>query len=73
MNKDIASIRKDYVFKKLDETDLHPNPFQQFTQWIDSSNSVKLDIEEILQYTEQKIAWLLLWVGPSAHRSAHVG
>ena len=35
--KDIASIRKEYALKQLDESDVYQNPFLQFGCWFDDA------------------------------------
>lgn len=37
MKKDLASIRKDYTKKQLDESNVADNPFVQFSFWFDET------------------------------------
>ena len=43
MNPDIASIRKEYLLKRLDAQDLDPDPLQQFDVWWNDAVSAHLD------------------------------
>lgn len=43
-NKDIASIRKEYALKQLDESEVDKNPFVQFGLWFD--DAVKAEVNE---------------------------
>lgn len=45
MNQSIADIRRDYKLQSLNETDMAPNPIEQFTRWWDEA--VKSDIDEV--------------------------
>jgi pyridoxamine 5'-phosphate oxidase len=45
MNNDIAAIRKDYQMHSLLETDVRPDPFDQFNNWW--NDAVKSEIDEI--------------------------
>lgn len=45
MNKSIADIRKDYTLKTLDESDVLPNPIQQFEVWW--NEALSSDIDEV--------------------------
>jgi pyridoxamine 5'-phosphate oxidase len=38
----IADLRKDYTRETLNETDVDPNPFQQFQRWFDQAVSAEL-------------------------------
>ncbi|HTL89100.1 MAG TPA: pyridoxamine 5'-phosphate oxidase [Leptolyngbya sp.] len=40
----IADLRQDYTQQTLDETDIDPNPFQQFQRWFDQA--VKAELPE---------------------------
>lgn len=37
MTKDLASIRRDYILKKLSETDIDPDPVGQFKKWLNEA------------------------------------
>ncbi|HEX2962955.1 MAG TPA: pyridoxamine 5'-phosphate oxidase [Ignavibacteriales bacterium] len=37
MTKDLASIRRDYILKKLSETDIDPDPVSQFKTWLNEA------------------------------------
>ncbi|MCU7492148.1 MAG: pyridoxamine 5'-phosphate oxidase [Bacteroidota bacterium] len=37
MTKDLASIRRDYILKKLSETDIDPDPVSQFKRWLNEA------------------------------------
>lgn len=43
--KNIADIRKDYQLKRMDESDVAKNPFEQFTQWW--NDAIDSKIEEV--------------------------
>jgi pyridoxamine 5'-phosphate oxidase len=43
MNKDIASIRRDYQLASLDETSSAEHPMDQFTQWWDGAIDSNID------------------------------
>lgn len=45
MNKQIANIRKEYQMQGLLETDVAPNPFEQFNKWWD--DAVKSELDEV--------------------------
>lgn len=45
MNPEIANIRKDYSTQNLLETDVEPNPIDQFQKWW--SEAVKSEIDEV--------------------------
>lgn len=38
----IADLRKDYTLQELNETDVDPNPFQQFQRWFDQAVQAQL-------------------------------
>lgn len=40
INKDIASIRREYTRNKFNETNANPNPFKQFKIWFDEAIAV---------------------------------
>lgn len=40
---DLASIRKDYSLKILDESSVSPDPFQQFRSWFDEAIAAEID------------------------------
>ena len=44
MNSSIADLRKDYTLETLNESDVDPNPFQQFQRWFDQA--VKAELPE---------------------------
>ncbi|MGE5431471.1 MAG: pyridoxamine 5'-phosphate oxidase [Syntrophomonadaceae bacterium] len=37
MTKDLASIRRDYMLKQLTETDIDPDPVNQFKKWLNEA------------------------------------
>jgi pyridoxamine 5'-phosphate oxidase len=37
LTKDLASIRRDYILKKLSETDIDPDPVSQFKRWLNEA------------------------------------
>ena len=37
MDTRVADLRKEYTFQGLSETDVHPNPFEQFKIWFDQA------------------------------------
>ena len=37
MKKDLASIRKDYLLKELNESDIYRSPFIQFSKWLEDA------------------------------------
>lgn len=41
-NMSIADLRKDYTLQELNETDVDPNPFQQFQRWFDQAVQAQL-------------------------------
>ena len=43
MNSSIADIRKDYKLASLNETDVNPNPFEQFKKWWNEAINSKLE------------------------------
>jgi len=43
MSKDIASIRKEYTLKQLDESDVNRNPFDQFKVWFDDAINAEVN------------------------------
>ena len=43
MNKDIASIRRDYQLASLDEASTAEHPMDQFTQWWDGATDSNID------------------------------
>lgn len=43
MSKDIASIRKEYTLKQLDESDVSHNPFDQFKGWFDDAINAEVN------------------------------
>jgi pyridoxamine 5'-phosphate oxidase len=45
MNKQIADIRKDYQKQTLLETDVAPDPFEQFNRWWDEA--IKSELDEV--------------------------
>lgn len=42
MSKSIADLRQEYSLQRLNKTDAHPNPFEQFTLWFDQAVAAKL-------------------------------
>jgi len=42
MSKSIADLRQEYSLQRLNKTDAHPNPFEQFTLWFDQALAAKL-------------------------------
>ncbi len=42
MKTAIADLRKDYTLQSLTETDIHPDPFQQFQRWFDQAVQAEL-------------------------------
>ncbi|NEQ80001.1 MAG: pyridoxamine 5'-phosphate oxidase [Moorea sp. SIO2I5] len=42
MNTRVADLRKEYTLKGLSETDVHPNPFEQFKIWFDQAVAAEL-------------------------------
>lgn len=42
MSKSIADLRQEYSLQRLNKTDAHPNPFEQFTVWFDQAVAAKL-------------------------------
>ncbi|MDW8249461.1 MAG: pyridoxamine 5'-phosphate oxidase, partial [Myxococcales bacterium] len=40
---DLASLRRDYTLASLDESEVHPNPFQQFVRWFDEARRAEVD------------------------------
>jgi len=42
MSKSIADLRQEYSLQRLNKTEAHPNPFEQFTLWFDQAVATKL-------------------------------
>jgi pyridoxamine 5'-phosphate oxidase len=42
MNVQIADLRRDYTLQDLNETDVNPDPFQQFQVWFDQAIAAQL-------------------------------
>ena len=48
MTKNIASIRKEYTLKQLDQKDVKRNPFDQFKLWFDDAiNAINFILSNI--------------------------
>jgi pyridoxamine 5'-phosphate oxidase len=45
MNNQIAGIRRDYQMKSLQENDVAPDPFEQFSKWWDEA--IKSELDEV--------------------------
>ncbi len=42
MDTSVADLRQEYTFQGLSETDVHPNPFEQFKTWFDQAVAAQL-------------------------------
>lgn len=42
MDTSVANLRKEYTFQGLSETDVNPNPFEQFKLWFDQALAARL-------------------------------
>jgi pyridoxamine 5'-phosphate oxidase len=42
MDISVADLRKEYTFQGLSETELHPNPFEQFKTWFNQALAAQL-------------------------------
>lgn len=42
MDISVADLRKEYTFRGLSETDVYPNPFEQFRVWFDQALAAQL-------------------------------
>lgn len=42
MDISVADLRKEYTLQGLSETDVHPNPFEQFKTWFDQALAAQL-------------------------------
>ena len=42
MDTSVANLRHEYTFQGLSETDVHPNPFEQFKTWFDQAVAAQL-------------------------------
>ena len=55
-----SSLRKEYTQSKLMETDLEPNPFDQFHKWFNDAVSAELPLPNAMT-----LATCLLYTSPS--------
>lgn len=57
---DISTIRKEYTLKSFDVPDAHPNPFEQFKQWLHEAETAQLN-----EHTAMHLATVSLSGRPS--------